>query len=157
APIPAAPAAQAAPAQQPVSPAPAQQQPAPAAPTQAVAPQPVPMPQPAPFPQAIERREAPPVGFGVPTASGAAGTATPAESQSGPSHQDAREGARATPEAAATERRPPVARQPPPRRTERAQPEPPPRVFAPLPPETSLPPTRGFGDLPRPPGLVGAQ
>lgn len=112
------------------------------------------MPQPAPFPQAIERREAPPVGFGAPTASGAAGTATPAESQaqSSPSRPEAR----ATPETAA-ERHTPVVRQPTPRRTERAQPEPAPRVFTPLPPETTLPPTRGFGDLPRPPGLVGAQ
>ncbi|MFG1372577.1 AsmA family protein [Xanthobacter oligotrophicus] len=153
APIATAPTAQAAPAQPSTSPAPTQQA-VPAAPAQAAAPQPAPMPQPAPFPQAIERREAAPVGFGVPTASGAAGTATPAESQAQPS--PSRPEARATPEAPA-ERHAPVVRQPAPRRTERAQPEPPPRVFTPLPPETTLPPTRGFGDLPRPPGLVGAQ
>ncbi|MFG1285851.1 AsmA family protein [Xanthobacter versatilis] len=154
APRPAAPApvatAPAAPAQPATSPVP---QAVPAAPAQTAAPQPTPMPSSAPLPQAIERREAPPVGFGAPTASGAAGTATPAESQaqSSPSRPEAR----ATPEAA--ERHTPVVRQPAPRRTERAQPEPPPRVFTPLPPETTLPPTRGFGDLPRPPGLVGAQ
>ncbi|MFG1291327.1 AsmA family protein [Xanthobacter versatilis] len=144
APRPAAPA--------PVATAPAQQA-VPPAPAQTAAPQPTPMPSSAPLPQAIERREAPPVGFGAPTASGAAGTATPAESQaqSSPSRPEVR----ATPEAA--ERHTPVVRQPAPRRTERAQPEPPPRVFTPLPPETTLPPTRGFGDLPRPPGLVGAQ
>lgn len=150
APIATAPAALAQPA---TSAAPAQQT-VPAVPAQAATPQAAPMPQPAPFPQAIERREAPTVGFGAPTASGAAGTATPAESQaqSSPSRPEAR----ATPETAA-ERHTPVVRQPTPRRTERAQPEPAPRVFTPLPPETTLPPTRGFGDLPRPPGLVGAQ
>ncbi|MDI4663886.1 hypothetical protein K9U40_06025, partial [Xanthobacter autotrophicus] len=126
---------------------------------------PPPVPRPQAIERAIERREAPPVGFGAPAAPGAAGTATPAEPQaqtqpapapSAPAQPAAsRQDARPTPEAAA-ERHGPAVRQAP-RRTERAQPEPAPRVFTPLPPETNLPPTRGFGDLPRPPGLVGAQ
>ena len=153
-PAPAAPAA-ARPAPAPVPSSP-QAAPAPAAPgrpaqaapeTQAARPAPAQRPA---APQGIERQDAPPAGFGAPTASGAAGTATPGDSSA------ARPESRPT-TSPATERRPAVARQAPPRRERPQELQPPPRLYAPAPSEPTLPPTRGFGDLPRPPGLVGGQ
>ncbi|WP_374252344.1 AsmA family protein [Xanthobacter sp.] len=154
--------------------------PQPAAPAPAPAPAPVaiapPAPQPAPVPvpravdrnQEIERRDVPASGFGVPTASGTAGTATPGEVQSRQTHQAAPARAEperqleshATPEPTGEPRHQPVVRQtqpPAPRRTDRVEPPPPPRFSVPAPTDGQLPPTSGFGDLPRPPGLVGAR
>lgn len=107
--------------------------------------------------QEIERRDVPAPGFGVPTASGTAGTATPGAT---PARPDSQQESRATPEAATDQtRHQPVVRQTPPapRRTDRAEPPPPPRFTVPAPSDGTLPPTTGFGDLPRPPGLVGAR
>lgn len=138
-------------------------------------------------PQGIERRPAPPVGFGMPSdgsAGGSAGTASAVAPQThaappadagearhapaspAPAQVEAPSPAAAsqtaappspTPHGSDTVRRPPVT--PGASRAERRPPpEPAPRVLPPLPPlpqEQSLPPTRGFGDLPRPPGLVG--
>lgn len=151
------------------------------APTAPVA-TPAPAPQPAPVPvpravdrnQEIERRDVPASGFGVPTASGTAGSATPGDAQSRQTHQAAparaeperQQESRATPEPSSEPRRQPVVRQTPPqsaaqppapRRTDRVEPPPPPRFSVPAPTDGQLPPTSGFGDLPRPPGLVGAR
>ncbi|NMN58442.1 uncharacterized protein involved in outer membrane biogenesis [Xanthobacter sp. SG618] len=172
------PAPQVAPAPRPAvtapapSPAPAPVATAPAAPVVAPAPQPAPVPVPRAVDrnQEIERRDAPASGFGVPTASGTAGTATPGEVQSRQTHQAAparteperQLESHATPEPAGETRRSPVVRQtqpqpPAPRRTDRVEPPPPPRFAVPAPSDGQLPPTSGFGDLPRPPGLVGAR
>lgn len=148
------PAQQAAPAPAPVpqaAPAATATRPAPEpAPASATGPaQAAPAARPAPEPAAPARTSAPTAtGFGAPTASGAAGSATPS---------DVAAPARPTQPAPAAERRPAVARQAPPRRERPQELLPPPRLYNPAPSEPTLPPTRGFGDLPRPPGLVGAQ
>ncbi|MEP9352118.1 AsmA-like C-terminal region-containing protein [Xanthobacter sp. KR7-65] len=169
APAPAVPA-RTAPPPQTVAPAPAPV-PAPAPPpapppAQAVAPAP---PAVVPVPRAIDRQDLPAPGFGLPSAPGTAGTATPVDVQPAPpqaqqaSPSDApavRQESRATPETSTQDpvRRPAVVRQtPPPRRPDRPDRPEPPRFTLPAPSEGTLPPTSGFGDLPRPPGLVGAR
>ncbi|RLP76642.1 AsmA family protein [Xanthobacter tagetidis] len=91
----------------------------------------------------IERRPAPPPApqsFGV-------GTAPPPEA---PVRRPA------PPPVTETPRPAHQAESPPPRREPRPQPAPPPAA-APLPSEPALPPTQGFGDVPRPPALVGGR
>lgn len=150
-----------APAQTPAARAPASVQ-APAAtpaPAQGIERQAAPPPQPAPPAAPAARAPSPPPqSFGVGTTAPTGGAATPANRPSASTQAPARPTAR-SPEAEkparttrpaesaartthpkpATERRPPVEILPPP--------------AAHL--EPVLPPTRGFGDLPRPPGLVG--
>jgi len=149
----------------PPAPAVAATPPAPAAPKPAA---------PATPPAAPQGGETRGQGFGAPAAPGSAGAGTGAgasptgrtdaprqDSRSQDSRgQDSRP---ATPAPAQSDavRRAPAARPTSPttpHRTERVPADvPPPRIFIPTPSETTLPPTRGFGDLPRPPGLVGGQ
>lgn len=115
-------------------------------------------------------RPAPQQSFGVGTAPSGGGAATPAN-RPGAGTQNApqapppasRTPAREEPERAPRTTRPPEASAP---RYERPQASRPverrPLEITPAPPppaqaEPVLPPTRGFGDLPRPPGLVGGQ
>ncbi|MFS8039287.1 AsmA family protein [Xanthobacter sp. AM11] len=151
---PPAPRASAPPAAPPSEPVATPQAPPPAvaAPIQIAPAPPVAAAPPPPQPQPVERREAP--GFGAPAGAGTpAGTGTAAPAAPPVARQDNHPETR--PEAAPR----PAAQRPAtpatPRRTERTLPELPPRIVVPLPSESTLPPTRGFGDLPRPPGLVG--
>ncbi|MDQ0505043.1 AsmA family protein [Xanthobacter agilis] len=170
-PAPAAPAATT-PAPRPAAPAPR--------PAAAPAPQPA---RPARASDAIERRDLPaptatprPTPFGTGTSTPAAGagtapaTASPAQASPAPSSPTQASPAQTSPAPGAasppspghtpTVRRPLPAAPPPataaqqtPARTSERPPAS--VVRPPLPLEPTLPPTRGFGDLPRPPGLVG--
>ncbi|MFG1346926.1 AsmA-like C-terminal region-containing protein [Xanthobacter autotrophicus DSM 431] len=160
------PAIQTAPAPAPapvVTAPPAPAAPRPQAPPATPTPAPVPPAPPAAAARPAEPKPTPGQGFGAPTTSGTAGAGTGGVSGAGTSPstrtETPRQESHATegtaPATDATRRAPTARPVTSPRRTERAPEAPPPRVFVPTPQESTLPPTRGFGDLPRPPGLVG--